>query len=181
MLESSPIVETSVDTQASVLLSWKDTCWLIEERSFLFANNATFPAHKPVTWRVTCSPIQEESLSVAHRKIFHVHAVWVLLHKSFLTQDSHVQPVEKPFMCEQCNFSGKGADELKQHKFIHSGEKLCSCAQCNFSCIQSNTLKAHMRTHSGEKPFRCDQCNYSCIQADQLKKPKRNGEKPLFM
>ena len=53
-MERSPTAATSAVTQLSVLPCWKDTWWFTVERSLLFANSATTPAHELVpskrTW-----------------------------------------------------------------------------------------------------------------------------------
>ena len=67
---------------------------------------------------------------------------------------------EKPFTCDQCNYSSAEAKSLKSHKLKHTGEKPISCKQYRFSYSHSNGLKYHMLSHTGEKPFICKQCNY---------------------
>ena len=80
---------------------------------------------------------------------------------------------EKPFMCEQCDYSCTQTSDLKKHMPKHTGEKPFACNQCNYSCSRSNSLKRHMLSHTGEKPFACKQCNYSCKQLIHLKKHMR--------
>ena len=86
---------------------------------------------------------------------------------------------EKPFNCNQCNFSCTTAGYLKTHLLIHSGEKPFSCSQCEYSCTTSSHLKRHMMIHSGDNPFSCIQCNYSCTTASHLRSQMmtHSGEK----
>ena len=69
---------------------------------------------------------------------------------------------EKPFRCEQCNYSCTQAQNLKRHLLNHTGEKPLTCKQCIFSCKHSNGLKYHMLSHTGKKPIACKQCIFSC-------------------
>ena len=66
MAERRPTVATSVATQASELLLWKDTCWFTVERNLLFVNGANTPTHKLVSSKDTCWPIQVKSPSAAN-------------------------------------------------------------------------------------------------------------------
>ena len=76
---------------------------------------------------------------------------------------------EKPFRCEQCNYSSAQAKSLKEHMLTHSGEKPFACIECNNTFTKARNLKQHMLLHSGEDPFRCKQCNYSFTHAQHLK------------
>ena len=65
------------------------------------------------------------------------------------------------------------------HKRRHSGEKPYSCNQCNYSLSRPWHLKTQKLTRSGQKPFSCDQCNYKCKQRHHLKvhKERKHGAK----
>ena len=76
---------------------------------------------------------------------------------------------EKPFSCEQCDYSSTQSQNLKTHKLIHTGEKPFACKQCNYFCSHYSSMKYHMLSHTGEKPFACKQCNYSCKGSRDLK------------
>ena len=76
---------------------------------------------------------------------------------------------EKPFSCEQCDYSSTQSQNLKTHKLTHTGEKPFACKQCNYSCSHYSSMKYHMLSHTGEKPFACKQCNYSCKGSRDLK------------
>ena len=87
--------------------------------------------------------------------------------------------LKKKHNCNQCNYSTLRADNLKNHKLIHSGEKPFACSQCKYSCTQASDLKKHLLIHSGENPFKCRQCNYFCNDGGNLKKHllTHSGEK----
>ena len=76
---------------------------------------------------------------------------------------------EKPFSCNQCNFSRTTASYLKIHIRTHSGGKPFMCDQCDYSSTQVQHLKTHILTHTGARPFTCNQCSYSCNRSDRMK------------
>ena len=78
-----------------------------------------------------------------------------------LKNHKQVHSGEKPYSCDRCDFSSKASGNLKQHKRLHTGEKPFSCDRCNYSSSQRGHLKTHNLMHSGEKPYKCDQCAYS--------------------
>ena len=80
---------------------------------------------------------------------------------------------EKPFRCDQCNYSCNHVQNLKSHILTHTGAKPFACNQCNYSSIQSSHMKVHMLSHTGENPFVCKQCNYSCKRSRDLKNHMR--------
>ena len=77
---------------------------------------------------------------------------------------------EKPFSCNQCNFSRTTASYLKIHIRTHSGGKPFMCDQCDYSSTQAQHLKTHILTHTGARPFTCNQCSYSCNRSDSMKR-----------
>ena len=88
---------------------------------------------------------------------------------------------EKPFSCNQCNFSRTTASYLKIHIRTHSGGKPFMCDQCDYSSTQAQHLKTHILTHTGARPFTCNQCSYSCNRSDSMKRHmlSHTGEMPL--
>ena len=69
---------------------------------------------------------------------------------------------EKPFRCEEYNYSCAQITSLKIHKRIHTVAKPFRCDECDYSSTIKTNLKNHKLIHTGEKPFRCDKCDYSC-------------------
>ena len=88
---------------------------------------------------------------------------------------------EKPFSCNQCNFSRTTASYLKIHIRTHSGGKPFMCDQCDYSSTQAQHLKTHILTHTGARPFTCNQCSYSCNRSDSMKRHmlSHTGEMPF--
>ena len=76
---------------------------------------------------------------------------------------------KKPFVCDQCEYSSTQALALKRHKLKHSGDRPHACNQCNHSSTTAQALKTHKMIHNDENPFACDQCEYSSRQASKLK------------
>merc|ERR1711954_601331 len=94
---------------------------------------------------------------------------------SILSVDDHISLTHsggKPYVCDQCKYSSKMAQNLKAHKLTHSGEKPCDCDRCKYSSKTAQNLKTHKLTHSGEKPYACDYYKYSSTLAQALKRHK---------
>ena len=75
---------------------------------------------------------------------------------------------EKPFSCNQCNFSRTTASYLKIHIRTHSGGKPFRCDQCDYSATQAQHLKTHILKHTGARSFTCNQYSYSCNGSDSM-------------
>eukprot|EP00058_Branchiostoma_floridae_P005215 XP_002590703.1 hypothetical protein BRAFLDRAFT_89507 [Branchiostoma floridae] len=84
--------------------------------------------------------------------------------------DSHPEThiAEKPYKCDQCDYSAAQKASLKQHLVIHTGEKPYICGECGYRSAYKGNLSKHMRTHTGEKPYKCDQCDYSAADKSAL-------------
>ena len=78
---------------------------------------------------------------------------------------------EKPYQCNQCEYTSTKSSHLQRHKRTHSGEKPHRCTMCEFSSITTGHLKEHMMTnHSGEKLHKCNQCNFTCTISRNLQR-----------
>ena len=66
IMEECLMFATSVATQATTPLIWKNIWWFTAERSPLFAHNATLAAKMVVASKYTIWPIQEKNPLVAH-------------------------------------------------------------------------------------------------------------------
>ena len=89
--------------------------------------------------------------------------------------------VEKPYICNECQYHCTLASNLEKHMLIHRGKKPFSCDKCQYRSTQASNLNTHMRKHSGEKLFKCDQCDYSCVTAGNMRKHglSHSGVKPF--
>ena len=66
---------------------------------------------------------------------------------------SEITAAQKPFICNECQYSCTLASNLEKHMLIHSGKKPFSCDKCDYRSTQASNLKTHMRKHTGEKPL----------------------------
>ena len=82
---------------------------------------------------------------------------------------------EKPFACDQCEYTCTTSGALTTHQRTHSGDKPFNCDLCEYTCTTSGNLVIHQRTHSGDKPFKCNECecDFACTQAGILLRHKR--------
>ena len=83
---------------------------------------------------------------------------------------------ERPFKCDEYDYSAKTKGRFKEHKLIHSGIKPYSCDVCEYKAAHRYALKNHMANkHSNkppERPFNCDECDYSCKTSSHLRNHK---------
>ena len=59
-------------------------------------------------------------------------------------------PMDKPYKCNQCDFTSNGANTLKAHLKSHIGEKSYKCNHCDVAYFWQSGLRRHMKTHAGE-------------------------------
>ena len=50
----------------------------------------------------------------------------------------------------------------------HKEERPFKCDDCDYSSSQKSNLRKHIMTHTGEKPFKCDDCGYSSSNKGKL-------------
>ena len=124
------------------------TCSPIREKNLPVASSANTQVQELVTSKNTCSNIQERSLSgvnsvaIIALKSLNRHMLTHSGEKPFaciecnntftttgnLKQHIMLHSGENPFRCEQCDYSCAQAQHLKEHMMRHSGAKLCSKA-----------------------------------------------------
>ena len=87
---------------------------------------------------------------------------------------------ERPFVCDQCNFSTTVKCTLVVHMRAHSADKPFSCSLCDYKTGQSGAVTVHMLTHTGAKPFACSDCEYKTAHKQVLVRHMRThtNEKP---
>uniref|UniRef100_A0A8C7YQM1 C2H2-type domain-containing protein n=1 Tax=Oryzias sinensis TaxID=183150 RepID=A0A8C7YQM1_9TELE len=98
---------------------------------------------------------------------------------SYLKEHMRNHARERPFSCEECDKSYCRLCDLKKHMRTHTGEKPYSCKECDKSFKDRSHLRGHMKTHTGEKPFSCKECNKSFVRRSDVKRHMRThtGEK----
>lgn len=87
-----------------------------------------------------------------------------------LVHHQRVHTNERPYHCNQCNYSGKTAHQLKKHQRTHTGEKPFKCKHCSYSASLSHQLLRHVRVHTGSKPYKCPYCDYVCNNQENIRK-----------
>ena len=68
---------------------------------------------------------------------------------------------EKPFKCQDCDWSFAIMSELKAHEKTHSKERPFQCKECSQCFKRSGDLKRHESSHSEERPHKCPVCEMS--------------------
>ena len=60
---------------------------------------------------------------------------------------------------------------MKRHvQAKHTSEKPFKCNECDYSSTTASNLKTHVQAkHAFEKPFKCNECDYSATTASNLK------------
>ena len=85
-------------------------------------------------------------------------------------QEYHLQGLELPFKCQQCDQSFFMQGLLGAHcRDVHKSELRECCNICGKS-VSAFKLKIHMRRHRGEKPFKCKYCDYRAVEVGIVNK-----------
>ncbi|XP_035685292.1 zinc finger protein 135-like [Branchiostoma floridae] len=73
--------------------------------------------------------------------------------EDFILEKDKLKPTgDKPFRCDQCDYSARCKSHLDEHLYTHSGEKPYQCSHCDHRTAYKSALARHMRRkHAGEK------------------------------
>ena len=81
----------------------------------------------------------------------------------------HMASVHKQgsYLCDQCDFVGAFASELKTHEKKHGN---FACDKCNFTTNLKIEMKKHEKYKHGQKNTHpCPKCDYKATRADALR------------
>ena len=79
-------------------------------------------------------------------------------------QEYHLQGLELPFKCQQCDKSFFMQGLLGAHSRDEHKSELRECCNICGKSVSAFKLKIHMRRHRGEKPFKCKYCEYRAVE-----------------
>ena len=87
-----------------------------------------------------------------------------------LRKHRYIHTGETPYRCtyDGCSYASRQPANLQTHMRVHTGEKPYKCTACESTFSQKGTLTKHMYTHTGERPFKCSQCDYATAQKQAL-------------
>ncbi|XP_066295211.1 zinc finger protein 525-like [Branchiostoma lanceolatum] len=80
---------------------------------------------------------------------------------------------KKRYRCEECGYRTSYKTHLSKHMTKHTDEKSYSCDQCDFSSKWKLSLENHMVKHTGEKPYMCGECGYRAAYRTHLTRHMR--------
>ncbi|XP_078702756.1 uncharacterized protein LOC144928368 [Branchiostoma floridae x Branchiostoma belcheri] len=81
------------------------------------------------------------------------------------------QTEDKPYKCDQCDYSAAWKKLLRKHKRKHT--KPYMCGECGYRTHCKGGLVRHMGTHTGEK-FKCNECDFCTPEKCQLNRHQAN-------
>ncbi|CAG2177209.1 unnamed protein product [Oppiella nova] len=99
------------------------------------------------------------------------------LYQHQMVEHQKVHSDDKPWVCDQCDYTAKSKWTFKKHYRKHTKEKPFQCPHCEYASSLSSNLRRHVRIHTGSKPFKCPYCNYRCNNHENLRKHVLNTRK----
>lgn len=99
------------------------------------------------------------------------------LYQHQLLEHQKVHSDDKPWACDQCDYTAKSKWTFKKHYRKHTKERPFKCPHCDYASGLSSNLTRHLRIHTGSKPFKCPYCSYSCNNHENLRKHVLNTKK----